>query len=82
LASGLLDTIHQILGQVRGTFFRLIHDVLCLTREGAIRHEGIETSASCGKQKPARWYSSSSTLLPLSRVSDCGCSLGEIDHPL
>jgi len=72
LARGLLDTIHQVLGQVRGAFLRLVHDVLCLTSEGAIRHERIETSASRRKQEPARRYPSSSNPLPLSRVSDGG----------
>jgi hypothetical protein len=33
LTRGLLNTIHQILGQVSGSFLRLIHDALCLARE-------------------------------------------------
>ena len=82
MAGRLLDTIHQILGQVGGTFLRLTHDVLCLTREGAIRHEGIETRASRWQQDPAGRNPSSLRTFPLSRISNRGCSLGPIDHPL
>jgi hypothetical protein len=82
LTRGLLNTIDQILGQIRGSFLGLIHDALRLARKRAIRHEGIEASAGRRKQEPACRHPSSPNLLPLGRVSDGGCSLGHIDHPL
>jgi hypothetical protein len=76
LTRGLLDAIHQILGQIRGSFLGLIHDALRLARERAIRHECIEASAGPRKQEPACPHPSLPNSLPLGRVSNGGCSLG------